>query len=157
MGWRRREPFVFGSCGSSACGLPGETESDCYPSRRPRSPERRRARGVGRNLQQRVAFGPSFLKRMKFLTKGTDDSIVNEDLPTNGVPIRARDILGAPKLKENTNPKLLVIACLLLHSGSTVLRRVNSRICWQTSPVMAAKAGSDVVHSSPLFAVERNV
>ncbi|CAL9771861.1 unnamed protein product [Musa acuminata subsp. burmannicoides] len=32
----------------------------------------------------RVAFGPSFLKRMKFLTKGTDDSVVNEDLPTNG-------------------------------------------------------------------------
>ncbi|CAL9123653.1 unnamed protein product [Musa acuminata var. zebrina] len=32
----------------------------------------------------RVAFGPSFLKRMKFLTKGTDDSVVNEDLPMNG-------------------------------------------------------------------------
>ncbi|CAL9059958.1 unnamed protein product, partial [Musa banksii] len=54
-GWRRREPFVFGSCGSSACGLPGETKSDGYPSRRPRSPERRRARGVRRNLQQQVS------------------------------------------------------------------------------------------------------
>lgn len=36
------------------------------------------------NMLEQVAFGPSFLKRMKFLTKGTDDSIVNEDLPTNG-------------------------------------------------------------------------
>ncbi|THU61180.1 hypothetical protein C4D60_Mb07t20580 [Musa balbisiana] len=36
------------------------------------------------NMQEQVAFGSSYLKQMKYSTRGSADSGVNADLPTNG-------------------------------------------------------------------------